>query len=136
MKALNYILYITHCFLLIFKKLNNEDIEGRTKNALALMLFFPSLFLFFFVYMISISTELFSYNKIVIFIFTISIFLTLRYLIFKRYKTQYYEVVESLKIQFSYSNKRVVFSFLILWFIPIFLLWIGVIILRQFIYHS
>lgn len=136
MRALDYILYITHSFLLIVKKLNNEDIEGRAKNALALMLFFPSLLLFFFVYMISISTELFSYNKIVIFIFTISIFLTLRYLIFKRYKTQYYEVVDTLKKQYSYNNKRIVFSFLILWFIPIFSFWIGVIILRQFIYHA
>lgn len=136
MRALDYILYITHSFLLIVKKLNNEDIEGRAKNALALMLFFPSLLLFFFVYMISISTELFSYNKIVIFIFTISIFLTLRYLIFKRYKTQYYEVVDTLKKQYSYNNKRIVFSFLILWFIPIFSFWIGVIILRQFIHHA
>lgn len=136
MRTLDYILYITHSFLLIVKKLNNEDIEGRSKNALAIMVFLISLLLSAIVYGLGISTKLISYNKPVIFVFGIGLFFLIRYLIFKRYKTQYYEVVDTLKNQFSYSNKRVVFSFLILWFIPIFLLWIGVIILRQFIYHS
>lgn len=133
MKALDYILYVIHCFLLIVKKFNNEDIEGRSKNTLAIMVFLVSLLLSAIVYSLCISNKWIPYNKTIIF-FGIALFFLIRYFIFKRYKTQYYKVVETLKCQFSYSNKRIVFSFFILWFIPIFLLWIGVIIIRQFIH--
>lgn len=135
MRALDYILFITHSFLLIVRKLNNEDVEGRAKNALAIMVFLISLLLSAIIYGLGISVKLISYNKPAIFIWGTALFFLIRFLIFKRYKTKYYEVVETLKNQFSYDNKRVVFSFLILWFIPIFLLWIGMIIFRQFIYH-
>lgn len=125
MRALDYTLYIIHSFLLIVRKLNNEDIEGRSKNALALILFFPSLLLLAIVYILGISNNLISYNKSAIFIFGIVLFLIIRYLIFKRYKIRYLEVVETLKKQFPYSTKTFVFSFFLLWLIPIFSFWFG-----------
>jgi hypothetical protein len=135
MRALDYILFITHSFLLIVRKLNNEDIEGRAKNALTIIVFLISLLLSVIIFGLGISVKIISYNKLSIFIWGIALFFVNRFLIFKRYKTRYYKVIETLKIQFSYDNNRVVFTFLILWFIPIFLLWISLIILRHFIYH-
>jgi len=135
MRALDYILYITHSFLLIVKKLNNEDIEGRSKNALAIMVFLIGLLLSSIAYGLGISSRLISYNKPVIFIYGIVLFFVVRYLIFKRYKNQYNEVIETLTNKFTYTKTRIVLSFLIFWFIPIFLLWIGIIILRQSIYQ-
>ncbi|RTL48891.1 MAG: hypothetical protein EKK39_11810 [Sphingobacteriales bacterium] len=135
MKALDYILYITHGFLLIVKKLNNEDIEGRSKNVLAIIVFLFSLLLSSIAYGIGISNKLISYNKTRIFVFGIALFFIVRYLIFKRYKNQYNEVIETLTNKFSYSKTRIVLSFLIFWITPIFLLWIGIIILRQSIYQ-
>lgn len=131
MRALDYILYITHSFLLIVKKLNNEDIEGRAKNGLSIMVFLVCLFLLAILYGLSISNKLISYNKPAIVFCGIVLFLVVRLLIFSRYKTRYYEVIETLKNRFSYSNRTVIFSFLVFWTIPIFLLWIGVIVIRQ-----
>lgn len=121
--------------MLIVRKLNNEDIEGRAKNALTIIVFLISLLLSVIIFGLGISVKIISYDKLSIFIWGIALFFLNRFMIFKRYKTRYYKVIETLKIQFSYDNNRVVFTFLILWFIPIFILWISLIILRHYIYH-
>lgn len=127
----DYILFVTHRFLLILKRINNEDIEGRSKNALAIMVFMLSLAMFSVVYSIGISLNIIVYNKISIFTFTILLFLLIHYWISKRYKTGYYEIIKTLENKFTYSRKRIIISFLILWFVPIFLVWISILFLRQ-----
>ncbi len=134
MKVLDYALFIIHRFLVILKRVNNKDIEDRSKNGLTLIIFLYSMLLFSVIYGTSISKKIISYNKFIVIGAGIIIFILARYLIFKRYKTAYYKVIEVLNGQFSYSNKKIIFLFLILWFSALFFLWIGVIIVRKCIY--
>lgn len=129
MNFLDYSLYITHHFLLIMKRLNNEALEERAKGALGIMVFMMTMLLLMIVHMACISYKRITYPKSLIFLIVMSVFFITRYLIFRRYKTNYREVVENMQAKCRYSNRRIVFSFLFLWFTPIFLFWFaGVIV--------
>ena len=135
MRTLDYILYIIHSFLLIFKKVNNQDIEGRSKTTLTMICFLIGLLIASIVYGFFIFNKVIIHNKIVIYVLGICLFLTFRYLIFKSYRLRYYKVVDSLKTKFPHSKKRIILTFSIVWFMSVFLLWFGIILIRKMIYN-
>ncbi len=134
MKVLDYILYINHSFLLIVRKLNAEDIEGRSKSALAIIVYFICLLLFCITYGICILFKLASYSNPTIVVSVMVFYILSRYFIFKRYKNQYNTIIETIGKTKNYSKTKTVFYFLFFLFTPIFLFWIGLIMLREFIY--
>ena len=124
MKVLDYVLYITHHFLFIVNKRTSEDIEGRSKNALSIMVFLLSLSVSSIAFGICISHKWIVYDKTAIVAIGITLFIVVHFLILQRYKNRYNEVIETLTKIFSYSKRRIVLTFLFFWIVPIFLLWI------------
>lgn len=135
MSILDYFLYVTHTFLLQIKKRAPDGIEDKAKNALTIPVFMISMLLFAIVYGIGISAKMISYSKPDVYMYGIVSYLFIRVWILRRYKRRYNEVITALNSQLSYGKKRVIVTFMVMWIVPIFLLWIGVILIRQMIYR-
>lgn len=134
MKLIDYILFINHTFLLILKNINNDEIEERSKNALVFMIYFIALLLSSIPYGLCLSLKIISYNKYYIFFIGILLFLIIRYLVFRRYKYNYNDIIERQTIRYTISKNKIIICFLLFWFIPIFVFWLGMIVLRSIIF--
>ena len=134
MKILNFILYISHSFLLLIKKVNNQDLKGRTKNALVLIIFMLCLSLISLIYSVGIFLSLVKYNGIILFSLSILIFFLIRYLIFKRYNQSYNNIIEELKKKFNFRKRTIIVLFLAIWILSISSVRISVLLVREFVY--
>jgi hypothetical protein len=133
MIILNYILYISHSFLLKLKKINSTDIEGRAKNAVTIIVFLMCMLIFSILYATGISLGVISYNKMIIFGISILLFLVIAYIVSINYKNNYYDIINVFENRFHYNQKTITFYFLLLWFVPFFLLWFSIIFIKKII---
>lgn len=134
MKVLDYIVYIVYQFLLLIKKLNAEDFENRSKNIVTLIVFNITTIVFALIYTICISRNLIPYNGIVVSISIITLYTCVRYFVFKAYKPRLDAVIADFSKKYQYSKSKITIYFLLIWFIPIFLVFISAVFIRHFIY--
>lgn len=135
MKKMNFILYVTHHFLSLMRKANQDDLKGRVKGALTMMLFLTSLQIFATFYALGINFKLYPYNKSTIFIIAFILFLVIRYFVVNYYSTRYDEVLIGLNQKLVYSKSKIIFYFLFFWFTPIFFVGFGMILIRKLLFH-
>ncbi len=134
MYILDYYIFITHSFLHVVRKLNNNDYEGRTKSFVSLMLFTINMLFFSVVYGMAIFAGLLHFHRVGIFVFAIFMAMLSFYIVFTRYKVSYYAVIASLQKLYKYSTARICITFILSWFIPVFSFWAGLILIRKLIY--
>ncbi|MEN9702159.1 MAG: hypothetical protein RIR55_1501 [Bacteroidota bacterium] len=132
MKVIDQLLYLIQNFLQVFNQIKKEEIEARTKNVLSILVFLWGLFFSTIIIGICISNKWLEYNKTLLMFFGITLFALIRYFIFQYYKNRYSLIIEALNSKYNLSKTRVILTFAIIWFISIFLLWISIIILRNF----
>lgn len=134
MKLTDFILFINHSFLSILKKINHDDIVGRSINALVFMIYFILLLFSFIIYGLFLVLKIISYDKTFILVFGISLFFLVRFVVFRRYRHDYYVIIEKQLIKYNFSKNKIIFYFLLFWFIPIFIFWFGMLVIRSLIY--
>jgi hypothetical protein len=123
-------LYITHAFILVFKRTNGHDIERRSKNGLALIINFPILLLLGILYGLSIENQILPVCKAGVLIGTITIFLLVRYLVFRRYAQDYDKVIREQTERHAFSSATVIVAFTLLWFGSVFVFWAGILLFK------
>jgi hypothetical protein len=133
MNVIDYLLFLIQNFIQVFNQKNKEEIEARTKNALSIIMFLWGLFFSTIIIGICISNKWLVYNKTLLIYYGITLFALVRYFIFQYYKNRYSLIIEASNNKFNFSKKRVILTFVLIWFTSLFLLWISIILLRNFI---
>lgn len=131
MIVFDYLIYIIHTFLMLLKKVNEYDVKGRAINALAIIIFFLCFLIISILYIILISNGWLTFSKPVYFLICIISFLIIFRMINRRYRNQYELIIEGLDRRFNYKKTTIVLIFLLVWFIPIFSFWGGILLFRQ-----
>jgi hypothetical protein len=143
MIILDYCLFITHSFLLIIKnryKENNghaqdQDYEERAKLFIASMLSCITMLLFGILYGAGILLQLFSSNRYFTAISFVIVLLGTLYFILERYKgDNYHLVIAEASKKYHYSKIKVCIVFFLVWFVPVFSFWGGLLVVRKIIY--
>lgn len=131
MIVLDYLIYVTHNFLLLVNKVNPYNLRERSVNAVSLMLFFLCFLIVSAIYMLLINVGFLAFNKIIYFIACILSFVLIYSFINKRYKAKYDFVIELLDRKLNYNNRTFIILFLLIWFIPLVSFWGGLLFIRS-----
>lgn len=120
--------------LLTIRKQNRKGIEERSKLVLVVFLFLPSLLTLFLLYSIGLSNQWFPFDKLVLFVISLLLFLLIRSIIFRRYRGAAFDTsVKNRNLLGTKNKKLIIFLFLFAWVFSIFLFWIGMVLIRNFI---
>lgn len=136
MLILDYLLYITHNFLILLRRVNSADIQGRVMNALAIMMFFLSFLVLTIVYMVLIRFLEIKFNSIGYFLTCISLFVLLSVFVRRTYRRTYDTTIAQMNNRFNYSNKTIVMMFILFWFIPILSFWGGILLFSEWLHST
>ncbi|PWG77920.1 hypothetical protein DDR33_24975 [Pararcticibacter amylolyticus] len=131
---LDFLIFITHRFLVIFKKINEHDLKGRCVNAVTLMLFFICLLIITSIYLFLIKIDVLIFNKVAYFISCALLFLIVSTLVKRRYKPRYESVINRLGERFQYKKRTYILLFILFWFVPLFSFWGGLLLVRNLLY--
>lgn len=133
--ALDFLIYITHTFLLIIRKDNQKDIRTRCVNVVSTILCTLCLSAISVCYMVMISKQILSYNKALFLIIIIALCVSIFIGLTKRYTDKRYnDVTHNLENRFSFSQSKIIAIFFITFLVPILLVGIGLVFLRQLLY--
>lgn len=135
MIILDYCLFVANSVILIATKSKANDIEERAKLFVAMMLYCVNMLLFALVFGAGVLLKILHFNRAVIIISAILLFVISIAFVFRRYSGLNYDIaIKSLSGKYSYSKAKIGFVFFLLWFIPCFSFWAGLLVVRKVIY--
>lgn len=131
MFIIEYLIYVTHNFLILLKKVNDRDIKGRCINGVAIIIFLFCFLVFSIIYVLFIRITMLSFSETIYFVACISTFMLSFNAVNRRYRDIYESTVEILDNRLKYGKSKIIIIFVFIWFIPIFSFWGGVLLLKQ-----
>ncbi len=135
MIIIDYYLFIANSVILIATKGKANDIEERAKLFVAMMLYCVNMLLFALVFGAGVLLKILQFNRAVIIISAILLFVVSIAFVFRRYSGLNYNIaIKSLSGKYSYSKAKIGVVFFLLWFIPCFSFWAGLLVIRKLIY--
>jgi hypothetical protein len=132
---IDFMLFITHKFLVITKNIDSKNFARRSINTVSWMICNVFLTSFFSSYMFLISKQIVNYNKFVVFLAISLSFILVNVLLSRRYRKEKYDlVILEMEKKYIYGKLKTCVLFCIFLFVPLFSLGIGVLFLRNFLY--
>lgn len=131
---IDFIAFVTNGFLILVNK-PDDDIKSRCINLVCINIFNYLIFVFSILYMWLISSGIFEYSKLFLAVFTVLLIFLIFVLVKKRYMLSYESIIEGYKNKYSYSNLIICLLFIAIFFIPIFGIGFGIVILRDLLYN-
>lgn len=131
---IDFITFVTNGVLILVNK-PDDDIKNRCINLVCINIFNYLILVFLILYMWLISRGVFEYSKLFLAVFTILLIFLIFVLVKKRYMLSYESIIEGYKNKYSYSNLIISLLFIMIFFIPIFGIGFGIVILRDLLYN-
>jgi len=134
---LDFVLFITHKFLFLFKTVDSKNFARRSINTVSWIVCNVFLLLFFIVYMLLISRHIINYNRLFIILAISFCFLSTNVLLSLRYNKENYNLaISKLEGRYTYSRLKICILFCVFFFVPLLSLGIGTVFLRNILYQG
>ena len=134
MVLFDYIFYIVYIFITGLRKINSSNILERTRITFSMIWFSIFMTIFSIIYAFLLTMDSIDYNKSIIILSGIFIFISNNIFAYFRYKKKnYYNIVKKQKEKFKYTNKKATRIFLFILFGSSFLVWLSILLIRKFI---
>jgi ABC-type Fe3+ transport system permease subunit len=131
----DFLIYVTHNFLLVSKRLNTQGIQLRCKNIVSIIISLTCMSLFTTFYMVLISTRFLTYNKFAFFSIILILCITIILIILRKYSQKRYEyTIKIFSERYRFGKVHSTIAFLICFFTPILFIGVGLVLLRHILY--
>jgi hypothetical protein len=131
----DFLIYVTHNFLLVSKRLNTQDIQLRCKNIVSIIISLTCMSLLATFYMVLISTRFLTYNKFAFFSIILILCITIILTISRKYSQKRYEyTIKIFSERYRFDKVHSTITFLICFFTPILFIGVGLVLLRHILY--
>jgi hypothetical protein len=131
----DFLIYITHNFLLASKRLNTQDIQLRCKNIVSIIVSLTCMSLLTASYMVLISIRILTYNKFAFFSIIPILCITIIIAISRKYSEERYEYTTKIfSDRYRFGKVQSTITFLIVFSTPILFIGVGLVLLRRMLY--